>query len=432
MSNLYSNTGEQIIISYLINNPDEFEEFGTELSDEMFFNKYNREIFKEIKKQYDDNGEYHYESVRVKLNDTEVFNERKDFRPEQHEYKVSISVVKEKYHLRKIKNVVNVIEEKIANKEDYESILGEINVAVGELNRDVDVSDFVKTKDTVSKLREMLDGYESGKKFGMSTGFPMLDNYLEGFKAPGVYTLSAKTGCGKTGLAINLMKNALEEGKHVAFFSLEMEAGQISMRLLTSITGISTEKIKNNELTEDEKFQLRYTLDNIVAKYDNLHINDNNSGDVHDLYLKCQKLSKDNQLDLVIIDYMQLLNSKKFSNQRTSELEDISRTIKQLALNLKVPVLSLAQLNRNSEDNTPPRIDNLKGSSAIGMDSDVIMFLHSDNADKRAYEDKNNKEVTKLKVQLNVAKNRDGNVGTVLFDFDGSTQQFFEKEEQAF
>jgi replicative DNA helicase len=251
---------------------------------------------------------------------------------------------------------------------------------------------------------------------GLSTGYVDLDMQLTGLHAGELIILAARPGIGKTSLAMNIaMHAALKEDKAVAIFSLEMPADQLLMRLLASSARVDMKKLRGGRLTphDEEKFQeMAGALYNAP-----IYIDDSGGLSPFDLRAKARRLKqKDPRLSLIVVDYLQLMHQKGKVESRQLEVSEISRSLKQLAKELEVPVIALSQLNRKVEERKggKPMLSDLRESGSIEQDADVVMFIHREDQDEGAEGGGGGERSnTVIPVELIVAKQRNGPVGSV-------------------
>ncbi len=280
-------------------------------------------------------------------------------------------------------------------------------------------SDVVKA--TVSQLERLLDDPTAMQ--GVPSGFTALDSVTSGWQAGDLIILGARPAMGKTAFALNLVANAaLRHDKVVAFFSLEMPASQLMQRLLAMAASIESHKFRSGEM-DTRDFDRLYEA---VKEYntDRIQFDDSSGINVLDLVSRCRKLRREKkQLDLVVIDYLQLMTagpSMGFKNaSRELEIAFISRSLKGLAKELKCPVIALSQLNRTLENRPDkrPKAADLRESGSIEQDADLILFLYRDEVYNKDSTDKGIAEVI-------IGKNRHGSLDTVKLAFDGRFTRF--------
>jgi replicative DNA helicase len=268
-----------------------------------------------------------------------------------------------------------------------------------------------QTLDLLDKMKASSSGVT-----GLSTGYVDLDMQLTGLHPGELIILAARPGIGKTSLAMNIaMHVALKEDKAVAIFSLEMPADQLLMRLLASSARVDMKKLRGGRLTQhdEEKFQeMAGALYNAP-----IYIDDSGGLSPFDLRAKARRLKqKDPRLSLIVIDYLQLMHQKGKVESRQLEVSEISRSLKQLAKELEVPVVALSQLNRKVEERKggKPMLSDLRESGSIEQDADVVMFIHRDDQDEGGADgEEGARSRTVIPVELIVAKQRNGPVGSI-------------------
>jgi len=265
---------------------------------------------------------------------------------------------------------------------------------------------------------------------GVPTGIASLDKNTLGFQPGTLTVLAARPSVGKTAFALNIASAAATKyGKKVAFFSLEMPSDQLALRLLASEAKLDWRKITQGQLG-------RYEWDKIAVHADRISqasiwLDDNFVLTPVELRSKCRKIQRDSGLDMVMIDYLQLMHapSDRASQSREQEIATISRSLKALANELKIPIVALSQLNRSVEKRKgePPMLSDLRESGAIEQDADIVMFLH-----RQEEEDKEQAgpPPDTQQVQLIIAKQRQGPVGTIDLVFFRANTYFAEMEHR--
>ncbi len=249
-----------------------------------------------------------------------------------------------------------------------------------------------------------------GQIMGVPTGFSKLDRLLTGLHGGELVLVGARPSMGKTSFAINIAANAAHKGKSVAVFSLEMPREQIAMRILCGDARVNMQRARSGTLRPDDWSKLVKALAPISQM--RLYIDDTSSVTPAQLRSRCRRLMMDKGLDLIVIDYMQLMSADGKTENRQLEVSEISRKLKGIALELKVPVLACAQLSRANTQRASkkPMLSDLRDSGSIEQDADVVMFLHRESYYDEASEDTNTAEVI-------VAKQRNGPLDTVLLNW---------------
>ena len=260
-----------------------------------------------------------------------------------------------------------------------------------------------------------------GQILGVPTGLSQLDALLGGLQPSDLIVLAARPSVGKTSMALNIAQHAaVREKKRVAVFSLEMSKEQLALRLLSAETGINPRPLQTGFVDETDWSKIAMVMNDMATA--TMWIDDSPALSVMELRTKARRLEAEQRgLDLVVVDYLQLMQastSNKDSN-RVQEVSEISRGLKQLARELKVPVLALSQLSRGVEQRgtAEPRLSDLRESGSIEQDSDVVIFLYRDG------EQNPDSEVELIKAK--VAKHRNGPIGEVPLQFRKSNTRFY-------
>lgn len=333
---------------------------------------------------------------------------------------------------------VNIIEEK-AKLRNIIDICGNVSDMCYDNTEFYDVLDYAEQKlynlrngagnDRMRKLesvvREEMDylkelsGDETGKFEPIKVGISSVDNFLGGLNKGNLIILAARPGVGKTSFALNMAYNVAsssryEPRKSIAFFSLEMSNSELSKRILSSTLHIDSEALRLGTLKDDEWDDIydfwHDTLPNV-----NFIMDDTPAITILDIKSKLRKI---NNLGLVVIDYLQLMNSAKKTESRVQEISDLTRSLKLMAKEIDVPVILLSQLSRSVEkDDRAPRLSDLRDSGSIEQDADVVIFLsRATGADSEA----KNQNVCELFIE----KNRHGRTGRMTLQWDGTHTSF--------
>ncbi len=322
------------------------------------------------------------------------------------------SIVWEKSMLRKLIQA----EERIANacymdRQPIKEILDEAEKSVFDIVQKRGGSEFEPIRDIVLRT---LDGIERAAKqkshiTGLETGFRDLDYKTAGLQNSDLILLAARPSMGKTAFALNIAEYiALHSKSTIALFTLEMSKEQLVKRLLSMNSHVDSQKLRTGSLEDDDWDRLVESVRRIGNS--NLVIDDTSGITAQELHSKCRKLKIENGLDLIIIDYLQLMSGQRSrrSENRQQEISDISRSLKIMARELDVPVIALSQLSRAVEQRPDkrPLLSDLRESGAIEQDADMVMFLYRDEYYNPDTEDKGIAE-------LIIAKQRSGPTGSI-------------------
>ncbi|MHC1786344.1 MAG: replicative DNA helicase [Christensenellales bacterium] len=271
-------------------------------------------------------------------------------------------------------------------------------------------------------LLEELDKHK-GQIMGVPTGFTRLDRLLTGLHGGELILVGARPSMGKTSFAINIATHAAHKGKSVAVFSLEMPREQIALRALCGDARVDMQRARSGSLKADDWIRLAKALAPMSQM--RLYIDDTSSLTPAQLRSRCRRLMMEKGLDLVVIDYMQLMSADGRTENRQLEVSEISRKLKGISLELKVPVMACAQLSRANVQRASkkPMLSDLRDSGSIEQDADVVMFLHRESYYDETSEDTNTAEVI-------VAKQRNGPLDTILLNWLDEFTLFEDRYEQ--
>src|SRR6266852_1061495 len=335
-------------------------------------------------------------------------------------------IVKEKALLRSLIHSTHAIQQQaLEADEDADVILDRAESTIFQLAEERVRAGFIGVKELVRENFDRLARiFTEGKRItGLPTGYQQLDNITSGLQPSELLILAARPSMGKTALALNIAENlALRSGDPVAIFSLEMSKESLLLRLLASHARIDAHKFRTGHLAREDWGKMTDSLGRLAEAP--LWIDDSGSVTVVEMGAKTRRLKRDKGLSLVIVDYLQLVAARgRFSN-RNEEVTSITRGLKGLAKELKVPVLVLSQLTRAPErEERRPQLADLRESGSIEQDADVVLFIYRPNIYKKR------DEVTdeeRAQTDLIIAKQRNGPVDRIPFVFLGKFTRFEE------
>lgn len=338
-------------------------------------------------------------------------------------------LVKEKSVLRSLINsATDIISNCYSqNEANIDSVLDQAEKTIFQISDKRVNQSFVQLNIWLKKTFQHLSDIKSHSKgvTGIPTGYTALDAMTSGFQKGDLIVIAGRPSMGKTAVALSLLSNASRQGYSIGFFSLEMAAEQLTLRLLSSESEIAHHNIRNATITSEEWIKLTGTAAKLAEA--KIFIDDTAMLDIMSLRAKARKLKAAHGLDLLVIDYLQLLHSTKKHENRHQEVSEISRALKALAKELEVPVIALAQLSRavDSRMDKRPMLSDLRESGAIEQDADVIAFLYRDvvyNPDT---------ERPSL-AELIIGKQRNGPTGTVYLNFVRELTKFEDVDENTF
>lgn len=275
-----------------------------------------------------------------------------------------------------------------------------------------------KSLDEYYKREQMI---KQGKRSGIPSSLNALDTYTAGWQPEQLIVLAARPGMGKTSMAINFLMRAASVEKSVAMFSLEMSAVKLTDKIICSAANISLSDYKKGKLTNEDRIKAEESIDLLSAW--KVNFNDNLLTDIDQIYASAQAIKSRSGLDMIIIDYLQLMKGSGNANNREREVAENSRKAKIMAVELGCPVILLSQLNRGLESrgDKRPMLSDLRESGAIEQDADIVLFLYRD----AVY----NSEADQSKGEIIIAKHREGPTGIVDFYHNETLTRFSDKQD---
>ncbi len=336
-------------------------------------------------------------------------------------------IIKEKAILRELIDSATGIITNCYDQDDenISAVLDEAEKTIFQIANKRTSQSFVQLNIWLKKTFQHLSDIKSHSKgvTGIPSGYKKLDSMSSGFQNGDFIVLAARPSMGKTALSLSIASHAAKNGITTGFFSLEMSAEQLTLRLLSAESGIAHHNIRNATISSEEWVGLT----NVAAELAQmkLFIDDTAMLSIMDLRAKARKLKAEHGLQFLVIDYLQLLHSSKRHENRHQEVSQISRSLKALAKELEIPVLSLSQLSRAVENRMDkrPMLSDLRESGAIEQDADLIMFLYRDivyNSDAE------NPALS----ELIIGKQRNGPTGTVFLNFSKELTKFENMEQE--
>ena len=335
-----------------------------------------------------------------------------------------IDIVKDKATRRKlIDTATDIITNAYEEDEDLTKLLDQSEQKLSIVARARKTSEFKPIAVALREAHENLERLSKNKTAvtGVPSGFPDLDRATSGFHEGELIILAARPGMGKTAFALNIATNAaMKMDKNVAIFNLEMSAEQLVNRMISAVGQIEGEKLKTGMLNDND--WKRYTEAMSELADTNIYIEDDAGVTAPEIKAKCRRLaSSPKGLGLVVIDYLQLVTTGGRVESRQVEVSEISRAFKTMAMELKVPVIALAQLSRNAErrESNQPRLADLRESGSIEQDADLVLFLNrQDYFETKTADNK----ATIVPVDVIIAKHRRGSTGLfqILFELNKS------------
>ncbi len=331
-------------------------------------------------------------------------------------------IIKEKAILRSlIQASADILDRSYKDKTDSQEVLSFAEQEIFNIARAKQKKDYTSLYDVMMENISQIDAMASteGKLIGLTTGFVDLDEKTAGLQKSNLIIVAARPAMGKTAFVLNLAQNAaLKADAKVLIFSLEMSKEELGMRMLSSDTCIDLAKLKTGDLNRGEWEDLYIGIDRLTKA--GIYIDDTPGISLMEMKNKCRRLKAEKGLDLVIVDYLQLMEAKAESRQQ--EISKLSRSLKILAKEMDCPVIVLSQLSRAVEQRIEkkPQLSDLRESGAIEQDADLVMFLYRDEYYNPDTDKPNTCEVI-------LAKHRGGSTGTVELAWLGKYTKFADK-----
>lgn len=307
--------------------------------------------------------------------------------------------------------------------EDVEMLIDEAEQKIFGIAKDSLRQEFLVIRDALEEAWERIDRIHRDRDAlrGVPTGFQDLDNILGGLQKSDFVVLASRPSLGKTSLALNIARNAAVAKFATGIFSLEMSREQLVDRLLASEAGVDLWRLRTGKMSSEGENSDFVRVRNAMAELSDmpLYLDDSPSPTVVELRAKARRLQAQNKLDLVVIDYLQLIKGHHNIESRVQEVSEISRSLKSMAKELNVPVLALSQLSRGVEmrPSSVPKLSDLRESGSIEQDADVVMFIYRED---KVRENSDRKNIAKIMVE----KHRNGPTGNIELYFHEETASF--------
>lgn len=332
-------------------------------------------------------------------------------------------IVREKAELRELINAGSEITGwAFEDSDDVDAVMDKAEKRILEVTARENSADFTSMKDIVISVFKQIEERSTNKGglTGVASGFTDLDRLTSGFQPSDLILVAARPSMGKTAFTLNIASYvAVHLDKPVAFFSLEMSKEQLAQRMLCSEGGIDSQRLRNGDMKDEDWEHVIAAADRLT--YAPVFIDDTPGITVMELRSKARRIKAEHGLSMVIIDYLQLMSGKgsKNGDNRQQEISEISRSLKALARELKVPVIALSQLSRSVESRQVkrPMLSDLRESGSLEQDADIVMFLYREDYYDKETEQQNVTEVI-------VAKHRNGPIDTVRLYFDKEFTRF--------
>ncbi|MBT3538732.1 replicative DNA helicase [Candidatus Parcubacteria bacterium] len=414
---------------------------GVDIED--FYKKAHQNIFETMHELYNKNEPIDVLTMSNRMDEKKLLEksggrtylaELSNSVPTSSHIKKYATIVRRKSTLRRLLQSAHEISQLGYNEsaENVDQILDEAQQSIFGVTQTHMKQSFTPIKNVLSGTFERIDELhrEKGKLRGIPSGFKQLDNILAGFQKSDLVIIAARPSVGKTSLALDFARHAAVRGKmSIGLFSLEMSKEQLVDRLLCAEAGIDLWKMRTGNLSDnpnsDDFPRIGHAMG--VLSESKIFIDDNANSNVMQIRTKARRLQAEHGLDMIIIDYLQLMNShsKRNSDNRVQEVAEMSRNLKGIARELNVPVLALSQLSRAVEQTKPaiPKLSHLRDSGSIEQDADVVMFIYRKSAD-RNYRPEDIPPDEQRIGEIHIAKHRNGPTGVVRVFFDAERASF--------
>ena len=347
-----------------------------------------------------------------------------------------LAIVREKHFLRElISTAVTTVEKAHSHTEAVERLLEDVEQSFFRISEDRISESAVQIDKPIQEAMELVERIVRDRNSvqGMPSGFGDLDALTFGFQGGQMVVVAARPGMGKTSIALNFIEAALfpkpSSGKppaHVLLFSLEMPARELALRLLCSRARVHMQKLRSAHPDN----QMQADLVAAAKEYRGLPlvVDDNGGQNILEIRAKCRRVHARRPLDLVVIDYIQLINGLDSGLPREQQIAEVSRSIKAMAKEFNVPIIALAQLNRKSEDEArQPRMSDLRESGSIEQDADIVMLISKPPASQKQKDEQEEEHASQpgcFARQLIVAKNRNGPTADINLLFNAGLTRF--------
>jgi len=458
MENMYNLNIERAVLSAIIFDPETYEEIAAKLKPHDFYLPFHQHVFAAMEELNIEEKPLDDEFLRSKLNAMGKFDEvaMLDLLSANPITNTAayLQEIKAKSSKRALATLATEIK-KVTIEDDLpaEEVMNLVEKKLYEITQNSTSDDFRESKEiTLAMMAEIerLKAMGNSKLIGTDTGFKNLNDKTSGFGKGDLVIIAARPAMGKTAFVLNMALKAIERNEGVAFFSLEMPAEQLMLRMLSAKTSIPLQALRVGDLKDEQWSDLAAATQDIASK--KLFVDDGGYATIHHVRSKLRKLKAQHpEISLAIIDYLQLMSGEGREG-RQQEVSEISRGLKQLARELQIPILALSQLNRGleSRDNKRPMLSDLRESGAIEQDADIILFVYRDDVYREAQEKEKEmkakaegKEYTsefrkkpQEDAEIIIGKQRNGPTGTVNLVFqknftrfvDASTSPAFEIE----
>jgi replicative DNA helicase len=429
----HSIEAEQAVLGGAFLDKEAWDKVIERVREEDFYRKDHRTIFRAISQLSEEGEPYDIVTVAEWLENHQLLDEAGGMRnlaalaentPSASNISAYADIVRKRSILRQLISATTDINDTVFNPQGRtsEQILEYAEQTVFEIAEREnqgrksyhDIKDYLKG--ALERIDELF--HKDSPITGIATGYDDLDMKTAGFQRSDLIIVAGRPSMGKTAFAINIAENAAIKGKEsVAIFSMEMPGEQLAMRMMSSLGRIDQHKIRTGKLDDEDWPRLTSSVS--ILQESRMFIDDTPALTPSELRARCRRISREHGLDLVVVDYLQLMQVAGTSENRATEISEISRSLKAMAKELSVPVIALSQLNRSLEQRQDKRpvMSDLRESGAIEQDADVILFIYRDEV----YDEES---VDKGLAEIIIGKQRNGPIGKVKLAFRGQYTRF--------
>jgi len=431
----YSIEAEQSLLGCILLASDMAMEILSNLDEEDFYSAQHKTVVESMKKVLKDHKPVDFITIADELNRVGKMAEIGGIAylsainsavPSSANWKYYFEIVKKHSVMRQLIQTCGVITEEAFSAEDAEKMLASAEGKIYKLSTQSSPGELKPIFDSISAVFGKFEQIQKNPDslVGIPSGFRTLDKMTNGFHGGELIVIAGRPGMGKTSLAMNMVENAsLNKKFSCAVFSLEMSADSLAQRSICSVAGVPMKDALGGKLTQ-QQWQSLWNASQGFSQA-KIFVDDTANITVNQMLSKCRRLKAKHGLDMILVDYIQLMKSdeKKSQENRQQEVADISRGLKLMARELDVPILALSQLRRSggNEVNKKPQLSDLRESGAIEQDADIVLMIYKP-------ESEGDQNSSSNRVELVVAKHRNGPLGDIPMDWIGEIVRFKEAD----
>jgi replicative DNA helicase len=437
----WSNEAEQAVLGAMLLDQDAALRASELLDDGVFYREAHRRLFRAMRRLVEQRVVIDHVTLRDELlrrgeldaaGGEGYLAELVDVVPTAANLEAHASIVREKAILRHlIEAGTQIVSDAYQGVQRADDLLDTAESRIFQIAQQRKAEGFSRLKEMLWPTMERIEKlHQQGKTItGVSSGFKDLDEMTSGFQPADLIIVAARPSMGKTALCLNVAAHAAHEGTGVAVFSLEMSKEALVQRLLCAEAWVDSQRVRKGMLSDADFAKLARAAGVLASSP--MWIDDTPSVTLLEIRAKARRLRMENEIGLVIVDYLQLMRSPQYSENRVQEISDISRSLKALARELELPVIALSQLSRASEQRggeRKPILSDLRDSGAIEQDADLVLFIHR----PEMYEGPLDKDGNSLegKAEVMLAKHRNGPTGSLELHFYKQYTRFASQSER--